>query len=81
MKNQLVLLGCLKEKAENGRSERPTLQIIEPKYDDFNVTCANSLSMKGYEDFNCNDYHLECLIEEHRYSKNFTLATFGFRVQ
>lgn len=71
LENQLVLLGCLKEPAENGKSQRPTLHVIEPKFEDFNVICANSLSLRGYEEYSCNDYHLDCLIEENRFKFNF----------
>lgn len=67
LENQLVLLGCLKELAEDGKSQRPTLHVIEPKYQDFNIICANSLSLRGYEEYSCNDYHLDCLIEENRF--------------
>ncbi|XP_014223036.1 vacuolar protein sorting-associated protein 41 homolog isoform X1 [Trichogramma pretiosum] len=67
LENQLVLLGCLKELSENGKSQRPTLHIVEPKYQDYNIICANSLSLRGYEEYNCNDYHLDCLVEENRF--------------
>lgn len=66
--NQLVLLGCLKESDEDGKSQRPTLHVVEPKYQDFSVICANSLTLRGYKEYNCNDYHLDCLKEENRYA-------------
>lgn len=64
--SQLVLLGCLKVPDENGKSQRPTLHVIEPKYQDFSVICANSLTLRGYKEYSCNDYHLDCLKEENR---------------
>ncbi|XP_023245970.1 vacuolar protein sorting-associated protein 41 homolog [Copidosoma floridanum] len=64
--NQLILLGCYKELSKDGKRQRPTLYIIEPKYQDFNIVCENSLSLRGYEEYSCNDYHLDCLIEENR---------------
>ena len=67
LENQLVLLGCLKELDENGKSQRPTLHVVEPKYQDFTLVCANSLTLRGYKEYSCNDYHLDCLIEENRY--------------
>ncbi|CAL7933383.1 unnamed protein product [Xylocopa violacea] len=67
LENQLVLLGCLKELDENGKSQRPTLHVVEPKYQDFSVVCANSLTLRGYKEYSCNDYHLDCLIEENRF--------------
>ncbi|XP_012273995.1 vacuolar protein sorting-associated protein 41 homolog [Orussus abietinus] len=65
--NQLVLLGCSKELDENGKSQRPTLQVIEPKYQDFSEICANSLTLRGYKEYGCNDYHLDCLVHENRF--------------
>lgn len=67
LENQLVLLGCLKELDENGKSQRPTLHVIEPKYQVFSLVCANSLTLRGYKEYSCNDYHLDCLKEENRY--------------
>ncbi|XP_029675831.1 vacuolar protein sorting-associated protein 41 homolog isoform X2 [Formica exsecta] len=67
LKNQLVLLGCLKELDEDGKNQRPTLHVVEPKYQDFSVLCANSLTLRGYKEYSCNDYHLDCLKEENRF--------------
>nr|XP_012139386.1 PREDICTED: vacuolar protein sorting-associated protein 41 homolog isoform X3 [Megachile rotundata] len=67
LENQLVLLGCLKELDENGKSQRPTLHVVEPKYQDFSVVCASSLTLRGYKEYSCNDYHLDCLKEENRF--------------
>ncbi|XP_076680932.1 vacuolar protein sorting-associated protein light isoform X2 [Andrena cerasifolii] len=67
LENQLVLLGCLKEPNENGKSQRPTVHVVEPKYQDFSIVCANSLSLRGYKEYSCNDYHLDCLQEENRF--------------
>lgn len=65
--NQLVLLGCLKERDEQGMSQRPTLHVVEPKYQDFVAICANFLTLRGYTEYTCNDYHLDCLPEENRF--------------
>ncbi|OAD57320.1 Vacuolar protein sorting-associated protein 41 like protein [Eufriesea mexicana] len=67
LENQLVLLGCLKELDENGKSQRPTLHVVEPKFQDFSIVCANSLTLRGYKEYSCNDYHLDCLKEENRF--------------
>lgn len=72
LENQLVLLGCLKELDEDGKSQRPTLHVVEPKYQDFTLVCANSLTLRGYKEYSCNDYHLDCLKEENRYLLNST---------
>ncbi|XP_019888291.2 vacuolar protein sorting-associated protein 41 homolog isoform X1 [Ooceraea biroi] len=65
--NELVLLGCLKEPDEEGKNQRPTLHVVEPKYQDFSLVCANSLTLRGYKEYGCNDYHLDCLKEENRF--------------
>ncbi|XP_076655812.1 vacuolar protein sorting-associated protein light [Halictus rubicundus] len=67
LENQLVLLGCLKELDENGKKQRPTLNVVEPKGQVLVVVCANSLTLRGYEHYSCNDYHLDCLKEENRF--------------
>ncbi|XP_074097880.1 vacuolar protein sorting-associated protein light [Cotesia typhae] len=67
LENQLVLLGCLKELSDKGTSQRPTLHVVEPKYQDFVDVSANFLGLRGYEAYNCNDYHLDCLPDENRF--------------
>ncbi|XP_034950259.1 vacuolar protein sorting-associated protein 41 homolog [Chelonus insularis] len=67
LENQLVLLGCLKEPSEKGTSQRPTLHVVEPKYQDFIDISANYLGLRGYDQYHCNDYHLDCLPEENRF--------------
>ncbi|XP_043470755.1 vacuolar protein sorting-associated protein 41 homolog [Leptopilina heterotoma] len=67
LENQLVLLGCSKILDDEGKSLRPTLHIVEPKYQDFSTVCVNSLTLRGYKEYSCNDYHLDCLIEENRF--------------
>ena len=46
LENQLVLLGCLKEFDENGKSQRPMLHVVEPKYQDFSIVCTSSLTLR-----------------------------------
>ncbi|XP_076241786.1 vacuolar protein sorting-associated protein light [Calliopsis andreniformis] len=67
LENQLVLLGCLKELDETGKSQRPILHVVEPKYQGFSIVCGNSLTLRGYKEYSCNDYHLDCLQEENRF--------------
>ncbi|XP_046388340.1 vacuolar protein sorting-associated protein 41 homolog [Ischnura elegans] len=79
--NQLVLLGFPKEPGEDGKSQRPQVHVVEPKSAVW-PTCqdgpnpggeghvkvsSDSLSMQQYSECKCNDYHLECLIEESRF--------------
>ncbi|XP_053997845.1 vacuolar protein sorting-associated protein 41 homolog [Hylaeus anthracinus] len=67
LENQLVLLGCLKELDENGKSQRPIVHVVEPKYQDFTIVCRNFLTLRGYKEYSCNDYVLDCLKEENRF--------------
>ncbi|XP_015111621.1 vacuolar protein sorting-associated protein 41 homolog [Diachasma alloeum] len=67
LETQLVLLGCPKQPDESGKSQRPTLHIVDPKYQDFQTICANYLTLRGYKEYSCNDYHLDCLPEENRF--------------
>lgn len=79
--NQLVILGFSKEPDEDGKAQRPQVHIMEPKDtkwptsgdgdnpggEDYIEVLTDSLSMQHYHEYNCNDYHLECLIEENRF--------------
>ncbi|XP_030754784.1 vacuolar protein sorting-associated protein 41 homolog [Sitophilus oryzae] len=62
--HQLVLLGIPKELDENNKSLRPQLYIVEYKDNDYTDNCTDSLSLRGYEEYSVNDYHLDVLIEE-----------------
>ncbi|KAL1502552.1 hypothetical protein ABEB36_007677 [Hypothenemus hampei] len=61
---QLVLLGVPKEQDENNKSLRPQLYIIEYKDNDYSDICTDSLTLRGYQEYSVNDYHLEVLLEE-----------------
>lgn len=65
--HQLVLLGFPKELDDNQKSLRPQLYIVEYRDNDYTDICTDSLSLRGYQEYNVNDYHLECLIEENRF--------------
>ncbi|XP_059477900.1 vacuolar protein sorting-associated protein 41 homolog [Neocloeon triangulifer] len=66
--NNLVLLGYPKELDENGKAQRPQLYVVEPKDGgDFDELSTDCLSLRGYQQYTCNDYHLDCLIEESRF--------------
>ncbi|CAB3364914.1 Hypothetical predicted protein [Cloeon dipterum] len=66
--SHLVLLGYPKERDEDGKAQRPQLYVVEPKvggdYDELSTDC---LSLRGYQQYSCNDYHLDCLVEENRF--------------
>lgn len=65
--NQLVLLGFSKEFDVNQKSLRPQLFIVEYRDNDYIDVCTESLSLRGYEEYTVNDYHLEVLLEENRF--------------
>uniref|UniRef100_A0A1L8DVT6 Vacuolar protein sorting-associated protein 41 homolog n=1 Tax=Nyssomyia neivai TaxID=330878 RepID=A0A1L8DVT6_9DIPT len=66
--NQLVVLGVPKERdLENSKSLRPILTVLLYKTCDYVEICTDSLSLRGYQEFHCNDYSLDCLIEENQY--------------
>ncbi|CAG9831675.1 unnamed protein product [Diabrotica balteata] len=64
---QLVLLGFPKELDENQKSLRPQLYIVEYRDNDYTDICTDSLSLRGYEEYSVNDYHLDVLLEENRF--------------
>lgn len=64
---QLVLLGVPKEQDENNKSLRPQLYIVEYKDNDYSDICTDSLTLRGYQEYSVNDYHLEVLIEENMF--------------
>ncbi|XP_066257925.1 vacuolar protein sorting-associated protein 41 homolog [Euwallacea similis] len=61
---QLVLLGVPKEQDENNKSLRPQLYIVEYKDNDYSDICTDSLTLRGYQEYSVNDYHLDVLLEE-----------------
>lgn len=65
--HQLVLLGVPKELDENQKSLRPQLYIVDYRDNDYTDICADSLSLRGYEEYSVNDYHLDVLLEENRF--------------
>ncbi|XP_049953703.1 vacuolar protein sorting-associated protein 41 homolog isoform X1 [Schistocerca serialis cubense] len=67
LNSNLVLLGYSKEPDSKGKAQRPQLYVVEPGTDDYTEICTDSLSMRGYQEYKCNEYHLECLIEENRF--------------
>lgn len=65
--NHLVLLGYVKEPDFDGKAQRPQLHVVDPRIEDYVEICTDSLSLRGYQEYKCNDYQLECLIEESRF--------------
>ncbi|XP_014371790.1 vacuolar protein sorting-associated protein 41 homolog [Papilio machaon] len=66
--DQLVLLSVPKEPdPETGKSQRPILIVADYKDCEFNEFSADTLNIRGYEEYSCNDYFLDMLIEENRF--------------
>ncbi|XP_052869808.1 vacuolar protein sorting-associated protein 41 homolog [Anopheles cruzii] len=66
--NQLVVLGFSKDRdSETNKALRPILCVLQYNATDYVEICTDSLSMRGYEEYKCDDYHLDCLIEENQY--------------
>lgn len=66
--DQLVILGFAKESSsETGTAQRPTLNIFDYKQNELIEISSDTLNIRGYEEYSCNDYHLACVIEENRY--------------
>ncbi|XP_047529553.1 vacuolar protein sorting-associated protein 41 homolog [Vanessa atalanta] len=66
--DQLVILGVPKENdPETEKSQRPVLSVAEYKDCEFCEIASDSLTIRGYEEYNCNDYYLDMLIEENRF--------------
>ncbi|CAG5117731.1 unnamed protein product, partial [Candidula unifasciata] len=59
----------LGEKQEGGRyvASRPHLQILEPHMKSFEEISNDALSIRGFQEYRCNDYHLESIAEENLY--------------
>ncbi|XP_075973068.1 vacuolar protein sorting-associated protein light [Anticarsia gemmatalis] len=66
--DQLVLLGVPKEcDPETGKSQRPMLAVADYKDCEFCEISSDTLNIRGYEEYSCNDYYLDMLIEENRF--------------
>ncbi|KAJ8727817.1 hypothetical protein PYW08_016202 [Mythimna loreyi] len=66
--DQLVVLGVHKEcDPETGKAQRPVLTVADYKDCEFCEISTDSLNIRGYEEYSCNDYYLDMLIEENRF--------------
>lgn len=66
--NQLVLLGFPKEvDPKTGKAQRPILNIVDYKESEFADVSSDTLNIRGYEEYSCNEYHLASVIEENRF--------------
>lgn len=60
--NNLVILSYSRDDAPE--NNRPQLRIVEPFQDSFEEICTDVLSLRGFSEYRCNDYHLDCLAGE-----------------
>ncbi|KAJ8916506.1 hypothetical protein NQ315_000148 [Exocentrus adspersus] len=65
--HQLVLLGVPKELDDHQKSLRPQLYIVDYRDNEYTDSCTDNLSLRGYEEYTVNDYHLDVLLEENRF--------------
>ncbi|OWR52386.1 vacuolar protein sorting-associated protein 41 homolog [Danaus plexippus] len=66
--DQLVLLGVPKEcDPETGKAQRPVLAVADYKDCEFCEVSNDSLNIIGFQEYSCNDYYLDMLIEENRF--------------
>lgn len=64
----LVLLAVPKEcDPKTGKSQMPVLIVANYKGCEFCEISWETLDIRGYQEYNCNDYHLDMLIEENRF--------------
>ncbi|XP_065201572.1 vacuolar protein sorting-associated protein 41 homolog [Planococcus citri] len=66
---QLVVLAYEKLKDENGKSLRPLMYMVQADNSTsrYVEVYTDNLTLRGYQDYTCNDYHLDCLLDENRY--------------
>ncbi|KAJ8313760.1 hypothetical protein KUTeg_008321 [Tegillarca granosa] len=68
LENIIVVVSCEKDgqNMEGGRlvSKRPHLQILEPHMDTYEELSNDAISIRGFEEYSCNHYQLECITEE-----------------
>ncbi|GBM04489.1 Vacuolar protein sorting-associated protein 41 [Araneus ventricosus] len=57
---------------------RPQLRVLEAHGEDYSLILSDILSMRGYQEYRCNDYHLDSLADEGLYFilslKDFVVA-------
>lgn len=62
LKGDIAVLSYIESSAEEGtrgQTQRPQLRIIAQSKDGPQEVAADALSIRGFEEYRCNDYHLE----------------------
>lgn len=65
--NQLVILAYMKERDANGAALPPRMYVFQADDSKHVEIYSDTLSLRSYRDYACNDYHLECLLDENRF--------------
>ncbi|CAH1788445.1 unnamed protein product [Owenia fusiformis] len=70
--SQLICLSFDIEEGAQGEAgkyaaSRPHLRIIEPHMDYYDELSNDALSIRGFQEYRCNDYHLECVVSDNIY--------------
>ena len=51
---------------------RPQLRIIEPHMHYYDEVTNDALSIRGFQRYKCNDYHLGKLMKQHTHTYTYT---------
>ena len=56
--NHLALLVVPKDEELSGKGQRPQMKLVEPHQESYNEISADVLSIRGFQEYACNEYHL-----------------------
>ena len=56
--NHLALLVVPKDEELSGKGQRPQMKLVEPHQESYNEISADVLSIRGFQEYSCNEYHL-----------------------
>lgn len=78
--NHLTILAVPKDKELSGKGQRPQMKLIEPHQETYNEISADVLSIRGFQDYSCHEYHLGpyCICFVYVYSFTFRYQTHQF---
>lgn len=71
--NHLTVLAVPKDKELIGKGQRPQMKLIEPHQETYNEISADVLSIRGFQDYFCYEYHLGLYSNYFHYLYLFTL--------
>ncbi|GIY61763.1 vacuolar protein sorting-associated protein 41 homolog [Caerostris darwini] len=74
----LVVLTVAKTADDVSIGSRPQLRVLEAHGEDYTLMLSDILTLRGYQEYRCNDYHLDSLADEGLYFilslKDFVVA-------